>query len=220
MESPAAGRGPLRCPRWAGGPASILLWMSRCTGAARPWAGQLRLAQALPKEGSQGGPASSIPAMQGNKASLRAHHCITTSSFPCLLLTSGVCLYPLLICTRSIFLLQERICRTLSPIGPCHSSIQSKCRITDSVCSEMSSSSRSRPSFHSHRADSPISVCTASLDAKLNARWFLPLWSFPQRAHVPLFPLPIPCARTPRAAAQPTGRWVGAWVSSAASLWG
>lgn len=96
--------GPLRCPRW-GRRASLYIPVDEsldggCTTLGRA----ASFSPGPPQRGltAEGLPAA-FPPCRGINPHSGAHHCITTSSFPCLLFMSEVCLFPLLICTGSIF---------------------------------------------------------------------------------------------------------------------
>lgn len=112
----------------------------------------------------------------------------TTSSFPCLLLTSETCLYPLLVYTRSIFPLSGTYFlypHSHSALGILVHGVNAESEILFVLKCILfffpPSPSSSLPSLSSHQANSPasnLSCMTASLDGKLNVSRFLPLWSF------------------------------------------
>lgn len=91
------------------------------------------------------------------KAGLGAHHCVTTSSFPCLLLTSEICLYPYLHEKYFPFF------RDMFPVASFHPALATLIHGSNAEsqvlfvlkCTFLPPSSSSFPSFNSHRADSP-----------------------------------------------------------------
>lgn len=206
---------------------------------AWPWAGHLPLAQVLPKEADSWGSSSSIPTMWGNTPFFQERGsrmgCITVHRKQLSLFSTHIwdlplpftCLYKKHFSSfRNIFPIPS------FPFGPWHPRIWSKCRVRDSICSEMYSFLLSSSFLFLTSLPQLSSGKFTCFQFELHDSqpWWqakchpisssLEFFYYSLGGHIlPLCSLPIPCAWIPRTLVQPTGCWTGAWVSSAISLW-